>query len=627
MGRTWTRVFVLVLILVIELAATTGARGAEALALAVKKETGYAGEFVDGVFVPKSAESRAATLAAVPASITGTSSDGRFHIVLDAQAGLAANPLALAAFQKAAAMWEARITDPITINIKADVTDLGNPFLVGQANSSAFNAIYDFGTNNPSNLRPRMIADAGAGDDIVASLPATLTALVPSGATLNAYLVLAKAANLRALGWTDADLGGPGYDGTITFNSTFSFDYDPSNGIDAGKTDFVGAAAHEIGHVLGFASIIDTLIQAVDPVTDLKPMPLDLFCFENGNANDPATAANFSTFPRNLLPGGDRILDDITTERRMSTGTTSARFPGTDGNQAGHWKDNGYTGVLIGIMDPTSVSGQVLSITEADWRALSLIGWDVTPANSTFYRNLNGEFESPVTGNFQYTPAVTATQPWTFNSQGGVATDSGQLGFGVTGTPNGQYAFLQGNGASMSQSVYLSAAGTYDLFFSVAGRETATGGPGDAYLTFTISGGLLSSGVSSDSGMPFSRLSERFTVTTPGVYTLTFTNTVASGDQTCYVDSVVINRIPTANPQTVPVTEDSSATFTITGTDPDGDAIVGASNSTGGAHGRVSTSRRSPAPIHRIGTMRDRTRSLPMCSTPTARIRTGRPTP
>lgn len=48
-------------------------------------------------------------------------------------------------------------------------------------------------------------------------------------------------------------------DGSITFNSKRTFDFDPSNGITAGQFDFVGTATHEIGHVLGFISGVDIL--------------------------------------------------------------------------------------------------------------------------------------------------------------------------------------------------------------------------------------------------------------------------------------------------------------------------------------------------------------------------------
>jgi hypothetical protein len=55
----------------------------------------------------------------------------------------------------------------------------------------------------------------------------------------------------------------------------------------------------------------------------------------------------------------------------MSTG----RIQG-DGRQASHWRDNGITGTLIGVMDPTLGPGQIFPIAASDIRALDVVGWD-----------------------------------------------------------------------------------------------------------------------------------------------------------------------------------------------------------------------------------------------------------
>jgi hypothetical protein len=56
----------------------------------------------------------------------------------------------------------------------------------------------------------------------------------------------------------------------------------------------------------------------------------------------------------------------------FSTGSATG-----DGRRAGSWKDNTFTGVQIGLMDPTWGGGTQLDWTTADSRALGLIGWDV----------------------------------------------------------------------------------------------------------------------------------------------------------------------------------------------------------------------------------------------------------
>jgi MYXO-CTERM domain-containing protein len=62
----------------------------------------------------------------------------------------------------------------------------------------------------------------------------------------------------------------------------------------------------------------------------------------------------------------------------MSTGVG-----GGDGNQASHWKDDFiftddtiYFGPLIGLMDPTLPYGVTEEISDADLRAMELIGYD-----------------------------------------------------------------------------------------------------------------------------------------------------------------------------------------------------------------------------------------------------------
>ncbi|HYR96306.1 MAG TPA: hypothetical protein VEM57_06180, partial [Candidatus Binatus sp.] len=106
--------------------------------------------------------------------------------------------------------------------------------------------------------------------------------------------------------------------------------------------------------------------------------PLDLFRFEDATANDPASVADFGSFPRSQEPGVEAIFDDIAAEARMSTGYVTG-----DGRQASHWKDDGLTGVFVGIMDPTLPSGTVETVGPADLRALDLIGYDIGGVGTT----------------------------------------------------------------------------------------------------------------------------------------------------------------------------------------------------------------------------------------------------
>ncbi len=309
-----------------------------------------------------------------PGATPGATQLGSFSININPGSGLSGNSAALAAFNRAAGHWMSYFSDPVSININADLTGgFTNPSIIGQASSQILQASY-------STIRNAIVADA-AGDSfrsIDASLPTSgqFSALLPSGYTLSGNLQLTKA-NAKALGFTGLDGLFGANDATIQFNNSFSFDYDNSDGVTPGMVDFETVATHEIGHALGFTSTVDNIDGASAPFS-VTPSTLDLFRFTNGSA--PTSAAEFSTFSRDLRPGGDVLLTDTVTGFRLSTGLTQG-----DGRQASHWKDDQISGTYIGVMDPTLPASVIEPVTTADLKALALIGWNVqVPEASTW---------------------------------------------------------------------------------------------------------------------------------------------------------------------------------------------------------------------------------------------------
>jgi len=179
---------------------------------------------------------------------------------------------------------------------------------------------------------------------------------------------------LRAIGLLDAmadperdKANGLGDPPAIGFNSAIPFDFDPRDGVDAGKFDFDAAAAHEIGHALGFVSgngVLEDFPRSTPYFT-----VLDLFRFRPGIMLDELAMA-----PRVLTTGGDQVFFAGSPEIRLSTGPTEK---GGDGWTPGHWKAKMITGVYIGIMDPALLVGERRTLTDNDLKAFEAIGYQV----------------------------------------------------------------------------------------------------------------------------------------------------------------------------------------------------------------------------------------------------------
>ncbi|GAB4461448.1 MAG: hypothetical protein OHK0029_26740 [Armatimonadaceae bacterium] len=289
-------------------------------------------------------------------------------------------------FNEAAALWSNIFDDAVTVNITINYRSLASGIL-GQASSTDTFFLY-------SDFRNSLLLDALSADDALAtsSLPTgpTFDLLInntrdnPNGQGSsvpyldnnggnNNQIINMTRANAKALGLVAGN--STASDATITFSSNFSFDFDRSNGISGGQTDFVAVAGHEIGHALGFICGCDVLDTNTLPSQNPgAPFNADEFIFVT-----PLDMFRFSTQSLAFGPGViDWTADNRTKFFSIDGGATSLAQFATgrnfgDGRQASHWKDN----LGIGLMDPTLGGGEFGQITTLDIRAFDVIGWNL----------------------------------------------------------------------------------------------------------------------------------------------------------------------------------------------------------------------------------------------------------
>ncbi len=274
------------------------------------------------------------------------------------------------AFNLAAANWTSVLGNNINVNVNLGWQSLAAGVL-GQTT-------YDLVQQDYGTVTAALKGSATSTDDLsaYANLQAgsSYNRLInhttdnPNGANSGtpyvdaASLVAMTRANAKALGL----LANPaGTDATLLFNSTMPFDFNPSDGVTPGTYDFVTVATHELGHALGFVSVVNVLEQMPGPAASLPSSILDLFRYSSAS-----------------LAAGPGIID-CTADKRPKyfsvnggassvAGFATGRIYGT-GYPADHWQEFTYAG----IMSPESFPGLRRSISATDLRAFDVMGYAI----------------------------------------------------------------------------------------------------------------------------------------------------------------------------------------------------------------------------------------------------------
>jgi hypothetical protein len=326
-------------------------------------------------------------------------------IVLNNLGGVTQGTNAYLGFSAAARYWESVLTNDVTVNFNVAFTSLGTnangAVILGSTQSTQYSVptlgIYQrleaFGNSAldavaVDNLSPlsalggvTVMTPGYVNDTTKVGLDLTKSVLDNDNSANNTRTV-ATAANLKAL---SAYLLPTGPDGTIRFSSDVNFDFNPTDGVSAGSSDFIGVAIHEMGHALGFISGVDTY--------DVYGCPRGPGCAANTTSASNSNTINFngSAIGTTLdlfrysadgmldwRPNVDSYfsIDGGATEFLGNSNESTGAYHG-DRAQASHWDANGTCSNFIGIMNPYLCSGAGGVVTAQDLGAFDAIGWNL----------------------------------------------------------------------------------------------------------------------------------------------------------------------------------------------------------------------------------------------------------
>ncbi|HLL75181.1 MAG TPA: NF038122 family metalloprotease, partial [Pyrinomonadaceae bacterium] len=386
-------------------------------------------------------------------------------IVLRGTSQLEANPQAKQAFINAAAKWEALVSTQITVTIDVDygTTFFGQPYSSVNTLGATGGTMYSF---SYASVRQRLLERAPPGSEEAALLNSLPAASLPTDIG-NVSNILLTVPLLRALGYPENDLGGnPRPAPRIGFNSNFSFDFNPDDGVNPTQTDFDSVAVHEIGHALGFFSMVGS--RELRPTEPLFATVWDFYRFRPS----AGPTANFLLAQRALTSGVDAndLHVHFSGGAQIELATGKPDGTGGDARQASHWKDDSFGVPTIGIMDPTIPPGRHDTISESDLKAIDLFGYSVASPFTT-------PPAPPPNDDFANAQQLSGTSARVTGTNVGATKEAGEPSHAPDGDPGGKsvwYVWTAPSSGTFTFSTGQSAQGAGSNFDTVLAAYTGS---------------------------------------------------------------------------------------------------------------------------------------------------------
>ena len=281
---------------------------------------------------------RAARRAALAAALAGSLLAGPAHALsfnLTWDASTANAPAGFTtAFQNAIDFYQTSLTNPIVINLSVGWGEVNNTAISsGALGESTFSEI---GTSY-ANVR-NALAKAAA--------PGYLPASNPTGGRT----IYVSTANAKALGFNL--LHPNSLDGSVGFDSSATWTFNPGQRAQNGAYDFIGVAEHEISEVLGRYSALDP---SCTSGASCPESVLDLYRYTQAGTLDlTGTNAYFS------LDGGQTVANTF-------NGDTSV-------GDLGDW-----AGQTLDAFNYALPSGKELPVSQGDLQEMASLGYTLAP--------------------------------------------------------------------------------------------------------------------------------------------------------------------------------------------------------------------------------------------------------